>query len=589
MYFAFFWRVSTEDNQDPTASRNWQYTRARSLIEPHGGSIVAEYSDVGHSRSVPWQRRPGSKALLDALADPNRGFDAVVIGEPQRAFYGNQFGNTFPLFVHYGVQLWVPEVGGPIDPTSEAHDLVMSVFAGMSKGERNRIKLRVRTAMAAQAELEGRFLGGRPPYGYRLVDAGPHPNPAKAAEGRRLQRLAPDPITAPVVERIFAEYVSGLGIYAIAEGLARDGIPSPSAYDPRRNPHRCGTGWAKSAVRAILLNPRYTGYQVWNRQRKDEVLIDVTDVALGHETKLRWNTTEDWIWSERPAHEPLISRETFELTQELMRAQGKRPHQRKPHRSRHGYQFKGLLLCGIDGCGRRMQGQRNHDESYYRCRFPQQYALAQGLEHPRNVYLRERELVDPLEHWLGRVFDPDYLEDTVRRLAAAAGDTTTTAAPVAAAQARIQRCEARLAQYRAALDAGADPVLVAEWIAEVEAERTAATAELKAHKQRTRQLTADDIRHLVHNSTKARRALRRAKPEDKNELYRQLGLRLVYQPERHLVSAEVNPVGFLMCPRGDLNPHPLDRGLAPQASASAIPPLGLDHTAAPRRVRGKDS
>jgi hypothetical protein len=36
----------------------------------------------------------------------------VVIGEPQRAFYGNQFGLTFPLFVHYGVQLWVPEVGG---------------------------------------------------------------------------------------------------------------------------------------------------------------------------------------------------------------------------------------------------------------------------------------------------------------------------------------------------------------------------------------------------------------------------------------------------------------------------------------------
>jgi len=35
------------------------------------------------------------------LKDPNRGFEAVVIGEPQREFYGNQFGNTFPLFVHY--------------------------------------------------------------------------------------------------------------------------------------------------------------------------------------------------------------------------------------------------------------------------------------------------------------------------------------------------------------------------------------------------------------------------------------------------------------------------------------------------------
>jgi hypothetical protein len=52
------------------------------------------------------------------------------------------------------------EVGGAIDPESEAHDLIMSVFAGMSKGERSRIKIRVRSAMAAQTQLEGRYRGG---------------------------------------------------------------------------------------------------------------------------------------------------------------------------------------------------------------------------------------------------------------------------------------------------------------------------------------------------------------------------------------------------------------------------------------------
>lgn len=55
----------------------------------------------------------------------------------------------------------------------------------MAQGERNRVKIRVRSAMAAQAEIEGRFLGGRPPYGYRIVDAGPHPDPAKAADSKR--------------------------------------------------------------------------------------------------------------------------------------------------------------------------------------------------------------------------------------------------------------------------------------------------------------------------------------------------------------------------------------------------------------------
>jgi len=289
--FAFYGRVSTEDQQDPESSRSWQLTRSRSLIEPRGGQIVAEFFDIDKSRSIPWQRRPQATALLAELKNPNRGFDAVVIGEPHRAFYGNQYELTFPLFEHYGVPLWVPEVGGPIDPDNEAHDLVMSVFGGMSKGERNRIKIRVRTAMAAQAQVEGRFLGGRPPYGYLIADAGPHPNPAKAADGKRLHKLDLDPEAAPVVKRIFAEFMAGHGFYAIAERLTRDGIPSPAAHDPERNKHRSGIAWNKFAVRSILVNPRYAGHQVWNEQHKDEVLIDVKDVALGHTTKMRWNQT----------------------------------------------------------------------------------------------------------------------------------------------------------------------------------------------------------------------------------------------------------------------------------------------------------
>jgi DNA invertase Pin-like site-specific DNA recombinase len=187
--FAFYGRVSTEDNQDPASSRGWQLTRSRALIEPRGGVITVEYFDVDKSRSIPWQRRPRASALLAEFTNHDRQFDAVVIGGPHRAFYGNQYGLTFPIFQHYGISLWVAEVGGPIDPHNEAHDLVMSVFGGMSKGERNRIKIRVRSAMAAQAQTEGRFLGGRPPYGYRLADAGPHPNPSKAADGKRMHRL----------------------------------------------------------------------------------------------------------------------------------------------------------------------------------------------------------------------------------------------------------------------------------------------------------------------------------------------------------------------------------------------------------------
>jgi hypothetical protein len=63
--------------------------------------------------------------------------------------------------------------------------------------------------MRVQAGDQGRYLGGRPPYGYRLVDAGPHPNAAHAAWGRRLQRLDPDPATADTVRWIFARRLTG--------------------------------------------------------------------------------------------------------------------------------------------------------------------------------------------------------------------------------------------------------------------------------------------------------------------------------------------------------------------------------------------
>jgi site-specific DNA recombinase len=207
-----------------------------------------------------------------------------------------------------------------------------------------------------------------PPYEYMIIDIGPHPNPAKAADGKRLHALAPDPQTAHVVRRIFAEYLAGRGLKAIAEGLTRDNIPSPSAHDPARNKHRCGIAWSWSAVGVILANPRYTGRQVWNKQRKDEVLIDVNDVGLGHETKMRWNDQDKWIWSDRPVHEPLIDVKVFEQAQAVRHAKGA-ADERSPRRTPRPYAIRGLLFCGV--CGRKMQGSWNNGKPYYRVRVPQ--------------------------------------------------------------------------------------------------------------------------------------------------------------------------------------------------------------------------
>jgi DNA invertase Pin-like site-specific DNA recombinase len=536
---AFYGRVSTEDNQDPEASRYWQLSRSRALIDSRGGVIVAEYFDVDKSRSVPWPRRPQAAALLAALKDPARGFGAVVIGEPHRAFYGNQYGLTAPVFEHYGVPLWVPEVGGPIDPQNEAHELVMSVFSGLSKGERNRIKIRVRTAMAAQAQIEGRFLGGRPPYGYLIADAGPHPNPAKAADGKRMHKLDLDPGTAHVVRRIFAEFLSGRGIFAIAEGLTRDGIPSPSAHDPERNTHRSGIAWSKSAVRAIVTNPRYTGYQVWNRQRTDEVLLDVENVALGHTAKMRWNPADKWVFSEQPAHPAITGKEDFELAQATLAGRGSKS-QHKQHRRSRTYPLRGVLLCGL--CGRRMGAKWNNDQAYYLCRYPAEYALANKVDHPRNVYLREADVLGHVDGWLAELFGPAGIDATLNQLAGQAAQLHDPAAlaRAEAARARIAGYDAEISQYRASLKAGADPAVIGPWIAETQAKKVTAQAEIRAATGQ-RQMNRDDIAAIVAALSDLARVVQDAEPADKAEIYTQLGLLLTYQPERRLVEATIKP------------------------------------------------
>jgi Recombinase len=107
----------------------------------------------------------------------------------------------------------------------------------------------------------------------------------------------------------------------IARALNEAGVPCPSAADPGRNPHRAGVGWALGTVTTILSNPRYTGRQVWNRQRTDKDLANPADVSLGHKSVQRWNLPDGWVISRRPANEALVSEA------ELHRRPG---HQRRP-------------------------------------------------------------------------------------------------------------------------------------------------------------------------------------------------------------------------------------------------------------------
>jgi site-specific DNA recombinase len=143
------------------------------------------------------------------------------------------------------------------------------------------------------------------------------------------------------------------------------------------------------------MNPRYTGRQVWNRQRRDEILLDVEDVARGHLSRMKWNDRSDWVWSAEQTHEAIIDSETFAAAQAQMAAGSYRPTTGKTRTTKWTCVLSGRVHCGL--CGHRMRGNLNHDANHYRSKFAPDRAPVPGLDHPKNVYVRESAIVPKLD------------------------------------------------------------------------------------------------------------------------------------------------------------------------------------------------
>lgn len=162
--FAFYGRTSTAEYQDAATSRGWQREIAGALVAGHG-TITAEFFDVGCSRRVAWEQRPQAAALLKLARASDRAFDAVVVGEFERAFTERQFRQVAELLAAQGIEIWLPEAGGPVRLEDPTHSTLMQVLAAQSQREVVRSRHRTVAAMRVQAVEQGRFLGGRPPYG----------------------------------------------------------------------------------------------------------------------------------------------------------------------------------------------------------------------------------------------------------------------------------------------------------------------------------------------------------------------------------------------------------------------------------------
>jgi site-specific DNA recombinase len=171
--------------------------------------------------------------------------------------------------------------------------------------------------------------------------------------------------------------------------------------------------------------------------------------------------------SSEQTHDAIISAVDFETAQAQMAA-GARSGSYKQRRANRPYVLSGRVRCGL--CGHRMQGNFNHDALHYRCKFPSDRGTVPSMDHSRSVYVKESAVVPKLDEWIGTLFDPATSTPHARR-SVAGGATEAEHARIEVAQRKLADCDARLAKYRAALDAGADPAIITGWIAEIQGDR----------------------------------------------------------------------------------------------------------------------
>lgn len=117
---------------------------------------------------------------------------------------------------------------------------------------------------------------------------------------------------------------------------------------------------------------------------------------------------------------------------------------------------------------------------------------------------------------------------------------TKTESVLVAAQRKLTDCDAPLAKYRAALDAGSDPTIVTGWIAEVQRDRIVAQREIGLA-QPAERFTKEQVRELVEGLGEFATVLTTADPKLKTQLYDELGISVTYDPTRRTARIESRP------------------------------------------------
>ena len=248
-------------------------------------------------------------------------FQAIVVKDMSRIGRdyieaGNLVEHVFPL---YGIRLI--SITDGFDTKKDPGGVMMAVANLANAMYAQDISRKINTAKEVMSE-KGHPIG-KVPFGYAISRDDP-----------RDPRMVIDEETAPIVRRIFSDFLSGKGTTLIARELNAEGILTDREYRFKKNGQLDRMGrykWSACTVQQVLNNETYTGRYAMNKvririsQQKQRIFIP----------KDKWRYFEDH-------HPAIISKNDFEKAQSLKR-------KKSPAEKHAANILRNKVFCGCCG------------------------------------------------------------------------------------------------------------------------------------------------------------------------------------------------------------------------------------------------
>lgn len=159
-------RVSTAQQANEGDSLETQLKQIESYAVLKGFQIPREnfITEKGVSGSLEFERRPEGSRLIHCLQSG----DVLVFSKLDRAFRNTRNAlNTLHDLKERGVSVHFIDLGG--DVTNDGiGSVIFTILSAFATFERERIATRIREVKQVQ-KAEGKFLGGLPRFGYKVV------------------------------------------------------------------------------------------------------------------------------------------------------------------------------------------------------------------------------------------------------------------------------------------------------------------------------------------------------------------------------------------------------------------------------------